>query len=184
MAKWARSIVDIEEILVFNVVGFMLRTGFEDGCYEHVPPDKSREDNQWIKLKECCLRNLFPHRKRLFNFLFSWHVASKQWWAPHCSLFHKLRCTITPCLSTWLHLRFSQYHMKILSVVVSIVFCHQDYIIFNKVHALSLTDRYPVRRTARNLWHKHELEGAVYSPNLSFRKSIPRAINSPLPSRN
>ena len=29
MAKWARSIVDIEEILVFNVVGFMLRTGFE-----------------------------------------------------------------------------------------------------------------------------------------------------------
>ena len=47
MAKWARSIVDIEEILVFNVVGFMLRTGFEDyGCYEHVPPDKSREDNQ------------------------------------------------------------------------------------------------------------------------------------------
>ena len=47
MAKWARSIADIEEILVFNVVGFvMLRTGFEDGCYEHVPPDKSREDNQ------------------------------------------------------------------------------------------------------------------------------------------
>ena len=40
MAKWARSIVDIEEILDFNVVGF------EDGCYEHVPPDKSREDNQ------------------------------------------------------------------------------------------------------------------------------------------
>ena len=46
MAKWVRSIVDIEEILVFNVVGFMLLTGFEDGCYEHVPPDKSREDNQ------------------------------------------------------------------------------------------------------------------------------------------
>ena len=32
-------------------------------------------------------------------------------------------------------------------------------------------------------WHKHKLEGAVYSPNLGFQKSIPRAINSPLPSK-
>ena len=32
-------------------------------------------------------------------------------------------------------------------------------------------------------WHIHKLQGAVCSPNLSFRKSIPRAINSPLPSR-
>ena len=30
------SIVDIEEILLFNVVGLMLRTGFEDACYEHI----------------------------------------------------------------------------------------------------------------------------------------------------
>ena len=27
-------------------------------------------------------------------------------------------------------------------------------------------------------------EGAVYSPNLGFPKSIPQAINSPLPSSN
>ena len=27
-------------------------------------------------------------------------------------------------------------------------------------------------------------EGAVYSPNLGFPKSIPRGINFPLPSRN
>ena len=39
------SIVDIEEILLFNVVGLVLRTGFEDGCFEHVPPAKSGEDN-------------------------------------------------------------------------------------------------------------------------------------------
>ena len=40
------SNVDIEEILLFNVVSFtMLRTDFEGGCYEHIPPDKSREDS-------------------------------------------------------------------------------------------------------------------------------------------
>ena len=38
--------------------------------------------------------------------------------------------------------------------------------------------------TSGGYWHKHKLEEAVYSPNLSLRKSIPRAINSPLPSRN
>ena len=42
------SIVDIEEILLFNVVGIMLRTGSEGGRYEHIPPDKSGEDNQRI----------------------------------------------------------------------------------------------------------------------------------------
>ena len=39
------SIVDIEEILLFNVVGLMLRTGSEGGCYEHIPLDKLGEDN-------------------------------------------------------------------------------------------------------------------------------------------
>ena len=33
-------------------------------------------------------------------------------------------------------------------------------------------------------WYEHKLEGAVYYPNLGFRKSIPRAINAPLASRN
>ena len=42
------SIVDIEEILLFNVVGLMLRTGYEGGRCEHIPPDKSGEDNQRI----------------------------------------------------------------------------------------------------------------------------------------
>ena len=63
----------------------------------------------------------------------------------------RLRCTHTPCLSTWLHLPFS-YRMKILPVVVSIVFCQQKYIICDKVQALSWTDRYPVAWTVRNLW--------------------------------
>ena len=31
------SIIDIEETLLFNVAGLLLRNGFEDACYEHVP---------------------------------------------------------------------------------------------------------------------------------------------------
>ena len=34
------SIVDIEEIWLFNVVGLMLSTGYEDGCYKHIPRAK------------------------------------------------------------------------------------------------------------------------------------------------
>ena len=35
------------------------------------------------------------------------------------------------------------------------------------------------RETSGGYWHKHKFEGVVYSPNLGFWKSIPRAINSP-----
>ena len=34
-------------------------------------------------------------------------------------------------------------------------------------------------KTSGGYWHKHKLEAAVHSPNLGFRKSIPRAITSP-----
>ena len=37
------SIVVIGEILLFKVVGLMLRFGFEDGCHEHIPLVKSGE---------------------------------------------------------------------------------------------------------------------------------------------
>ena len=37
------SIVVMEEILLFKVVGLMLHLVFEDGCYEHIPLVKSRE---------------------------------------------------------------------------------------------------------------------------------------------
>ena len=50
VAAWPNGrvlIVDIEEILLFNVVGLM-RTGSEGDRYEHIPPDKSGEDNQRI----------------------------------------------------------------------------------------------------------------------------------------
>ena len=37
------SIVFMEEILLFKVVGLMLHLVFEDGCYEHIPLVKSGE---------------------------------------------------------------------------------------------------------------------------------------------
>ena len=37
------SIVVMEEILLFKVVGLMLHLVFEDGCYEHIPLVKSGE---------------------------------------------------------------------------------------------------------------------------------------------
>ena len=40
------SIAVIEDILFFNVINLMLRTGFEDGCYEHIRLVKLGEDNQ------------------------------------------------------------------------------------------------------------------------------------------
>ena len=44
--KWTRFDRRHRGDLLFNVVGLMLRSGFEDACYERIPPVKSREDNQ------------------------------------------------------------------------------------------------------------------------------------------
>ena len=38
--------IDIEEILLLNVVGLMLRTSFKGAFYEHIPLVKLGEDNQ------------------------------------------------------------------------------------------------------------------------------------------
>ena len=37
------SIIVMEEIFLFKVVGLMLHLVFEDGCYEHIPLVKSGE---------------------------------------------------------------------------------------------------------------------------------------------
>ena len=118
------SIVDIEEILFFNVVSLVLRTGFEDACYEHILLVKSREDNQWIQLKKrCWLRGLFLHRARLFNILFGWHSAREEWWAPYCCLFHALKVYLYPLsFHMTAFALFLLYRLKILPIVVSIVF--------------------------------------------------------------
>ena len=40
-------IVEIKEILPFNVISLMLHTSFEDACYKHIPLVKSGKDNQF-----------------------------------------------------------------------------------------------------------------------------------------
>ena len=44
--KWTRFDRRHRGDLLFNVVGLMLRSGFEDACYERIPLVKSKEDNQ------------------------------------------------------------------------------------------------------------------------------------------
>ena len=135
-----------------NVVGVMLRTGSEGGCYKHIPLDKPGEDNQRIQLKRMLIKEPVPTVNDCST-LFSADMSQ----AKDGELlivqvyFTRLRCTHTPCLSTWLHLHFS-YRIKILLVIVSIVFCYQKYIICDKVQALSWTGLYPVVCTVRNLW--------------------------------
>ena len=46
------SIVNIEEILLFNDVGLVLRTGFDDACYKRISLVKSGEDNHWSQPKK------------------------------------------------------------------------------------------------------------------------------------
>ena len=60
MAKMDVSIVDIEDILFFNVVGLVLRAGFEDACYEHIPPVKSGKINQRIQVKRMLIKGSVP----------------------------------------------------------------------------------------------------------------------------
>ena len=102
------SIVNIEKILLFNVLGLMLRTGFQEGCYEHIPPFKSGEDNQWIQLKIMLIKGACSHTvhdcsafllvdiSQAKNGEFLTVVYLKRW-----------RCNHIPCFSTWLHLYFS-----------------------------------------------------------------------------
>ena len=110
------------------------------------------EDNQRIQLKRMLIKVPVPTPQTIVQRYF--RLTGRKWRMVSSLLFRFISRawgTHTPCLSTWLHLRFS-YRMKILLVVVSIVFCYQKYIIYDKVRALSWTGRYPVAWTVRNLW--------------------------------
>ena len=121
----------------------MLRTGFEDTCYELIPLVKSGDDNQKIQL----IKGLIPRCTRLLNILFGWHFASEEWWASCCCLFHALEM-----YSYSLSFNMITFTPFFLYCIVS--------------PFLSFPDRYPVAWTFGGYWHKHKLEGAVYSPNL------------------
>ena len=135
-----------------NVVGVILRTGSEGGCYKRIPLDKPGEDNQRIQLKRMLIKEPVPTVNDCSTLFSADMLQAKDGELLIVQVyFTRLRCTRTPCLSTWLHLRFS-YRIKILLVIVSIVFCYQKYIICDKVQALSWTGLYPVVWTVRNLW--------------------------------
>ena len=54
------SIVDVEESLLFDVVGLILRTGSEDGCYENIILHKSGEGNKRIQFKRILIKEPVP----------------------------------------------------------------------------------------------------------------------------
>ena len=99
----------------------MLRTGFEDACYEHIPLVNSGEDNQIIQLKRMLIKAR-SHTAHDCSKLFSADISQMK----NCEFFivayftRGLRRTHTPRLSTWLYLRFS-HCKKILPILVSIV---------------------------------------------------------------
>ena len=80
--------------------------------------------------------------------------------------FTRLRCTHTPCLSAWLHLRFS-YRKKILSIVVSSYFSNWNtsfvmkFKPFPELTDILLCEQY---ETSGGYWHKLKHErGRLFS---------------------
>ena len=74
------SIVVIEKILLFSVVGPILRIGFEDGCYERIPLVKSWKDKQSTQLKRMPIKGPVPRPTTIVqhSFLFGGHFASEE----------------------------------------------------------------------------------------------------------
>ena len=81
------------------------------------------EDNQWIQLTRMLIKGPVPTPYSIVQHSFRLTFRRRGMVHEHLIAVHftRSRCTHTPCLSTWLHLRFS-YRMKILPIVVSIVF--------------------------------------------------------------
>ena len=116
------SIIVIKEILLFNVIGLMLCTGIENGCYEHIPLVKSGEGKQWIQLKRILIKGLVPTPNTIVQHFFRLAFRRRRMVSSlFVVYFTRQRCTYIPCLSTRLNLRFS-YHIKIEPTVVSILF--------------------------------------------------------------
>ena len=95
--------------------------------------------------------------------------------------FTRYRCTYVPCLPhnyictfliVWKSNQFlfpSCFSNRIISFVIK-------FKPFPELTDILLREQC---KTSGGCWHKHKLEAAVHSPNLGFRKSIPRAIISP-----
>ena len=88
----------------------------------------------------------------------------------------RLRCTHTPCLSIWLHSCF-YYHnnCSFHRILITEIKCKPFPKLFHSILSSEQCE------TSCRYWHKSKLEGAMYSPNPGFRKSIPRVISFPCP---
>ena len=115
------SIVVIEEILLFKVVGLILRLGFKDGCHEHIPLVKSGEPRLPMNsAKRNADEGAYSHIGHDYSSFFSADITqAKNGELLNVAYFTRLRFTYTLCLSTRLH--FSD-RLIILPVVVSIEF--------------------------------------------------------------
>ena len=179
------SIVVVEEILLFSVVGLILRTGFEDGCYKRIPLVKSWKDKQWTQLKRMQIKGPVPRPTIIVQH--SFFSAGKR------RIVSSLLFFISRARDVPIVLVFPRDYICAFLIVWKSnqlyfpSYFNNKHIICNKVQLISWADRLPVAWTVRNLWRiltkkKHKLEAAVFSLNLGFRKSTSRAINSPCSS--
>ena len=74
----------------------MLRTGFEDSCYEHIPLAKSGEDNRWIQLKEVDWGACFHTVDDCSTFFWADILQAKNGELVIVVYFTCFRCTHTP----------------------------------------------------------------------------------------
>ena len=132
------------------------------------------------------IKGPIPHRTRLYHILFGWHYASEKWWASQCCLLHALERYLYS-------LSFYMITFELFWAFDNPTSCSFHRILKNRnTSFVSKVKPFPELsgillpeqcETSGGYWHKHKLEGALCSANLGFRKSIPRAINYPMPSK-
>ena len=68
--KWTRFDRRHREYYFLRCHWPLLRTGFEDACYEHIPLIKSGEENPWIQLKRILIKGPVPTRYMIVQYSF------------------------------------------------------------------------------------------------------------------
>ena len=162
----------------------MLRTGFEDGCYEHKPRVKSGKDNQWILLKRMLIKGPVPTpytiislrltfcKRRKVSSLLMLTLISLAWDVLILLVFpHDYICAFLIVWKSY-HLQFPSHfnngnkvQAKLKPFPVLTISC-------------CVNSAKPLADTSRNTTSKRP---SVCSPNPGFRKFIPRAHSSPCP---
>ena len=158
---------------------------FRRRSLRHISLVKSQEDNQWIQLKRALIKGPVPTPytiKHSFRLTFRERrtvsslmlFISRAWDVLILLVFpYDYICAF---LIIWkpYQLQFPSYlNNRNIWFVIKVK-------LFPELTVILLPERC---ESSSGYWHKHKLEGVVYSPNLGFQKSIPRAINSPLPPK-